>query len=380
MSTIQFTPHASSERKNVFDVVLQEHNMAKEYLKEKMQPPLATYHAVVNAATTITTTTTPTIPDINSWKEIASNLNVIEGTNKAANIFSWEITRGVKEDIEKSATTTNEDEMIFYGAASQYNSCESPGRFTPKIGSGREWYLQDRTQGPQAQLAFSNSSSDDDILETILVAANKGFNGLAKMLSSCNDMSDDEYYLGVVQHGYLTPRTDQEAKKLLQCLIDYGHEMEALHFTAVPNNVPEGHSVSLILVAAPAFGQYNLNQSLSKEVEQKITFMCVAHAARIQANAIIKWHTATTNKDINNNVSKTLVWKPTGVGLGVFGNNPLAAAAGFAWGVKDLKSTFMEIGLKVIFQPFARHGEPARDGSNAQMDMVLYFNLNKNTL
>lgn len=84
--------------------------------------------------------------------------------------------------------------------ASQFNVGDWPGPFTVAPGDSYKAMKHDRTQAPQAHLAYPTKQ-----LETFNRAANLGFNGLIQVLSDSymeNGVPVDTRT--AVRHGYLT--------------------------------------------------------------------------------------------------------------------------------------------------------------------------------
>ena len=254
-----------------------------------------------------------------------------------SSVFSWEVTHGVREDIQKDGNRKTDD-VVLYTVASQFNGCESPDRYTPQPGKAFNTYKGDHTQGPQAQLAFGREQ-----VETINYMANLGFNGLVNMLT--------ETTMDAVQHGYLTPVTKNidEMATLLEI------ENDKIEYLCIANHPLEGTTpVHQILVSAPAFGRYNLERNLNEKEKAEfqlklpeVQFQCALNAFRAQF-----LHAAKLSE--NGTVPVTL--KTAGVGLGVFDNDPEVVAKAYYQAANEFADLLKKNHVKVCFQVFEKPG------------------------
>ncbi|MEZ5315047.1 MAG: hypothetical protein R3E91_02395 [Chlamydiales bacterium] len=227
-------------------------------------------------------------------------------TDLDQDIFSYELTKGVELDIRKDGKTP--DRIVLYGVASQFNGAESLGRFTVPPGQAVGTYTGDNTQGPKAQLAFP-----DEQVEIINNAANLGFNGLCGVL--------DTKTKNAVCHGYLTPRTSEQAELVIKQLKDQDHSIEYLCVGNIPKGKGNIQRVYEILVAAPAFGMYNLSSKVTEEQKKEIAYLCAVRGYSAQFEQALKL--AEENPDT------CVILKLTAPGLGVFGNDIEMVAKGF---------------------------------------------------
>ena len=270
------------------------------------------------------------------------NIKIVQDLD--SEVFKWAITKGVDFDIQNDGKIPNQ--VVLYGVASQFNSSEAMYPVTQKPGKAVEIYPSDPTQGPIAQLQFP-----DQQVEAINDAANIGFNTLCYVL--------DEKTKNTVRHGYLTPQSDELAKDLITQLRKNGSKMEFLCIGSIPKGEENTEKVYEILVAAPAFGFYNHDLTnckapdfdlLGKEFETKsflkeeIQFLCALHAYRAQFKQAIILAKLNPNKSI--------VFKPTTPGLGVFSNTINAVAKGFYIAAKEYESELKNNRVKVQLQVF----------------------------
>ena len=250
-----------------------------------------------------------------------------------ATVFSWEETNGVGSDIQKDGRRSD-DSIVIYAVASQFNGCESPGRFTVQPGHAVSVYRNDNTQGPIAQLQFP-----DDQVELINSAANLGFNGLCYLL--------DESTKSAVQHGYFTPFSAQ-SKQVIAALQTKGHLLEYPCVAGVPKGGSQ--TVHQVMVAAPAFGGYALDDSPNPEQIREIQFLCALQSFRAQFQLAI---------DLATKHDRAVVFKPTAVGLGVFGNDPSVVAKAFYHAAKERQVALKATNCSVCLQVYQGTGPAA---------------------
>lgn len=246
-------------------------------------------------------------------------------------VFSWEVTKGIQKDIQRDGQR-KEDCIVIYGAASQFNGCEAPDKYTVPPGEAKETYQNDYTQGPQAQLQFC-----EEQVELINCAGNYGFNGLCKVL--------DEDTKNAIAHGYLTP-IGKNVDQVISQLQLSGHKIE---YSCIANK-PIGGSkpIHLILVAAPAFGQYAVDKKLDKRKEEEVQFLCALHSFRAQFAQALK---------LADEHKKPVIFKPVAVGLGVFKNNPEVIAKAFYAAAKEVESDLLHSQVQVRYQVYNGTGE-----------------------
>lgn len=171
------------------------HNIAKKYLQEEARK----INAEVLFVSPLDHHSTPKIDEV----EIKQDLDI--------SVFTWKNTKGVQGDIQQDGKLPGH--VALYGVASQFNSCEATHRFTPKPGTAVNTYKGDPTQGPGAQLQFS-----DQQVEIINNAANLGFNGLCQVLDDSTKMT--------IKHDYLTPETQDSAAMVIRQLHQNGNKIE----------------------------------------------------------------------------------------------------------------------------------------------------------
>lgn len=256
-----------------------------------------------------------------------STIKIADPLNPA--VFSWQLTNGVKQDIERDGLLT--DNVIRkYSAASQFNACEAPDRYTVLPGEAVKTYSSDKTQGPQAQLAFGN-----DQVELINCGGNIGYNGLCNVL--------DEKTKDAVRHGYLTP-VRYNIDLVIDQLRNFGHKIEYLSVA----NRPSGGTafVHETLVAAPAFGYYSKDPSLDRKKQEEVEFLCALHGFRAQFYDALQ--SASSGKQV--------ILNPVGVGLGVFDNNEVVVAKAFYTAAKEFEAQMADKNVQVRLQVYQGKG------------------------
>ena len=338
----------------------QAHARAKAYLCEQL-PRLG-------ATVSFFRSTTAECPEYSSVSIEKNKLN--------PHIFKWELTHGVQHDIvrdgskgrkeqrkrsnsgeeEKEKEEEEEEEsIVLYGVASQFNGCESPGRYTVSPGEACEVYAHDHTQGPTAQMQFSPLQ-----VEVINAAGNIGFNGLVHCL--------DEARRSAVQHGYFTPKQEDAPWIIEQLRSANGQAIEYCCVANRPVHPEQGcmlpRPVHLILVAAPAFGGYQHRSSAVTATQQKeLEFLCAFRAFDAQFEACLSFLHASRPPQSTQAPTQapTIAVKPTGIGLGVFGNHSLTVAKAFYAAALIFQSKLREDdAVSVRWQVFRGRG-PARE-------------------
>ena len=244
-----------------------------------------------------------------------------------ASVFSWERTRGVLQDIQKDATRP-EETLVLYGAASQFNGSEAMDQTTYPPGQAHTLYQYDMTQGPQAQLAFAKEQ-----VELINIGANLGWNGLCHVL--------DDTTKSALQHGYLTPIDQASCNQLIQQCQERGHLAEFPCIEGFPQGTTK-KSVHLMLVAAPALGIY-LPHSIPQETQNALVYFIATICWRAQFHQALQL--AKTS-------GKPVIFKPAGVGLGVFGNEPRAVAQAYYHVCQEFVEEFKKHQVSVRWQLF----------------------------
>lgn len=257
-------------------------------------------------------------------------------------VFTWEYTKDVTQAIQDAGDRDDEDTIYIFTAASQYNGGEAPDRLTIPTFAALPVYKKDRTQGPAAQRAFSPLQ-----VEIINCAANIGLNGLCDVL--------DEETKSAVAHGYFTP-TGKNILKVLAQLRTAGHRIQFLCVESIPRDRSE--RVHLMLTAAPAFGRYRLPPYLTKEQETEVVYLCALLSFRAQ------FHHAV---DLATKYDKKVVLKATGVGLGVFENDPKIVGKAFVAAAAEFEQDLLETGSEVRFQLFNPSGAGKTYGNDAKM-------------
>lgn len=283
------------------------------------------------------------IPDLKSFQIKPNSLDT--------NIFSWEATHGVKEDIQRDGKRT-EKNVILYGVASQFNASESTTPSTIAPGGAKTLYTNDRTQGPQAQLAFS-----DEQVEVINSGANIGYNALCNVL--------DENTKNSVNHGYITPHKDN-GNQIIDRLKQEGHKTEYL---CVANKPIDGDKpVHQVLFSAPAFGNYEI----SKLKSEKLTALEMSKKEEIQFIFALNGFRALFEKGIaEGKKGKEVIIKPTAIGAGAFENNPEVLAKAFWYAAAENQPELKKYGVQVRFQVFTHPTSGKADlNASAMRDFI----------
>lgn len=247
-------------------------------------------------------------------------------------IFTYS-SADVGPDIQRDGNRTS-DEIVIYTAASQFNGCEAPTRYTVEPGNAVSTYEGDHTQGPQAQLAFG-----DEQVELINCGGNRGFNGLVHVL--------DDSTRSAISSGYLTPKTQAEADEVLRQLRENGHLLEC----PCIGNIPKGGRklVYQFLTSAAAFGGYSLDWgAISQATKDEIQFLCALHSLRAQFAQAIKMAKES---------GKPVTLKTAGMGLGVFGSNSGIFSKAYYEAAKEFEPQLKQAHVKVEFQVFHREIE-----------------------
>ena len=251
-----------------------------------------------------------------------------------SSVFGWMITRGVQEDILQSSNMvdTAASTVYMYSAASQYNGAEAPGCFTVRPGQAVKIYKRDRTQGPQAQLAFP-----DKQVETINNSANLGFNSLVNVL--------DENTKDCVCNGYLKSFHGNLLHQLRTC----GNKMQFICVRNIPKESTTGMPVYMILVSAPCIPPYIDEEEEDEDQYKELQYLCAYFSFRAQFHACICL--------AKENPGKQIVFKATTPGLGVFHNDPQSVAEGFYHAALDFQSLLRHHNVRIFIQVFHGRGD-----------------------
>jgi hypothetical protein len=312
----------------------QAHERAKAYLCEQLPRLGATIRFIRSAAVEC--------PDIDSISIDKSELD--------PEIFKWEATAGVQYDIVRdgSRRSREEEEIVLYGVASQFNGCEAPGLYTVRPGDACVTYVDDHTQGPYSQLQFHPAQ-----VEAINAAGNIGLNGLVYCL-------DDERR-GLVEHGFLhgNPR---DAPWLIEQLKGKGGQL--LEYCCI-SNIPMGtdpqleqRPVHIMLVSAPAnraWHRLDVERKMTLSQKTALEFLCAFRAFDAQFEACLSFLHREQQP------ATPVLFKPTAVGLGAFRNEPLTVAKAFYAAALIFQSKLREEdSISVRWQAFHGSG-PARE-------------------
>lgn len=245
------------------------------------------------------------------------------------NVFQVGYTIGATADICKDGKRT-EDNVIVYGVASQFNWGESATKTTISPGQAVEKYKFDPTQGPACQLAFP-----EDQVELINCAANIGSNGLCYALVSPNHTQ--------VAHGYFTP-DETHADKVIVDLQENGAIIE---YPCIANKPLQGSKVvHQILVAGPAFGEYETFSTVKGEKRNEIEFLCALHGFRAQFELCV---------DLAKENKQPVILKAAAVGVSAYGNNPVNVAKAFYQAATEYQDALKGRRVTVQFQIFKNY-------------------------
>lgn len=304
--------------KNSIEIQRAAHAAAKVFLTDQL----------TSIGATVAFITPPPLTDL---RELGS----IKISQLLESVFYWEYTEGVALDIQRDGNR-NENNIIIYGVASQFNGCEATRPYTIPPGQATKLYKNDPTQGPQAQLQFHPNQ-----IELINCGGNIGFNGLSNIL--------DEETKSSTKHGYFMPSIEQ-ADAVIHSLSN----KEGIEYLCVANRPYHENSnnygvkpVHMILMSAPAFGYGGINSG--KERDQ-IEFLCALQGFRAQFQHCI---------DLAKKENKAVIFKAAGMGLGVFGNHEMNVAKGFYVAAKEFELQLKDNHVEVRFQVF-------RGGGNAK--------------
>ena len=353
-------------KKNIMDsdlILTQQkiHSNAKKYLGHQLSS-IGAFSTIINPVNILKSKK-------NNESKISSSLD--------NNIFSYSLSFGVQDDIQNDATDNNN--VYLYGVASQFNGCEAADRFTPKSNKAWDLYKTDFTQGPGAQLQFGKKQ-----VEIINEGANLGFNGLINLLT-------EETYSSV-KHGYFTPENQKQADLLLREL-KVTENLNKIEYqligntpikatgkygpgkNAIPKNTDKekhNNKLFILLTAAPALGGYIINPDISIGTTDQICYYIALANYRALFNAALKIREKFEPK-------KSIIIKPTGVGLGVFGNPWEQVAKAYIQVCGEYQIKFQEKNIKVYFQVF--HLDKKNNGPAYQLvQKVEQFKTQKNQL
>jgi len=267
------------------------------------------------------------------------------------NIFSYRETTGVQKFIQQFRDSGCTDIHVF-GAASQFNSTEAAEAFVPKCGFAHQFAQNDHTQGPAVQ------KENRKIFEVIGVAANFGLNSLSNVLNT-------ELAYNALSNGYLMPNKEQLAA-VVDCFIQNGDKMEVTCYHC--------DGVEVVLTAAPATGYNPAKKSFDSNMNDRLEQNAAALAYSAQFNRYIELLKANSDSE------KRLVGHMTGVGLGVFANNPVAVANGFKQAALQFQQDLNQLDIdpnrvKVIYEVFT--SDFYRENSSA-MRFKTHLNLELN--
>lgn len=258
--------------------------------------------------------------------------------------FEWTGDDGVQANIIE-AGQINDGKIRIYVAASQFNAAEASSTYTHRKETCIQGYLGDRTQGPQAQLAYSA-----DQIRAIAVGANFPYNGLCRVL--------DGETIKTAADGYFRP-TASTAEKLVNQLKEKGHLME---FPLIGNNPRTkmarkisdfnddsrgSQRVYMMLTAAPAIGY--MREAIPQAASQEIQFLAALNRFRAEFKAAI---------DLAKSTKQPVELKMAEVGCGVFGNEDLIVAKAFYQSALECKKELRENHITVQLQSYGTNQRP----------------------
>lgn len=162
---------------------------------------------------------------------------------------------------------------------------------------------------------------------------NIGYNGLVNIL--------EEDTKGNVQHGYLTPNSNNDADSLIHDLKENSHKIE---YPCIANKPIGGDKpVHQILISAAAFGQYVGEERIDKTKEHDMQYLCALNGFRAQfAQAM----------ELSNRGKTPVTLKAVAVGLGAFENDPEVVAKAFHQAGKEYSKALKESKVKVELQVY----------------------------
>lgn len=248
-------------------------------------------------------------------------------------IFSFEKTLGVQYDIQEAATSSDDTVWEVYGVASQANLSENTVPQPVPLGRGVTTYRNDPTQGPMAQLCFHPAQ-----VELLAAAGNLGFNSLVKVL--------DESTKKMVQHGYCQPASDPDCTTICEQVKNKGKDIEYACVTSTPKDGLR--PVSLLFGFAPCFvdtetcAMYPIDPKNRDDLSYQIALQNF-RAQLAQVVQLAKTHP-----------SKKIIFKPTGLGLGVFQNSPKAIERAYLEACLEFTPQLKQYNAKVRWQVFCR--------------------------
>lgn len=240
-----------------------------------------------------------------------------------SNVFTYEISSGVKEKIIADGKR-KEDNNIGYAVLSQFNVTESKDRSLVKPERAINAYSKDLTQGPQAQLAFS-----DPQIKAICTAGSKGFNSICPILNSNTKLA--------VVNGYFTP-TSENIDDAISQFAEKGHLVEYLCVKSKP--VDGNKDVEQIFISAPAFGGYAIDK-LDPDKAVRIQYLIARNAYRAMFEHAIQ---AAGGEGYTLNTAP--------VGLGAYGNDPNAIAKAYYDAALEYQDRLNEKKVKVVLQVY----------------------------
>lgn len=248
-------------------------------------------------------------------------------------IFSFEKTLGVQYDIQEAATSSDDTVLEVYGVASQANLSENTVPQPVPLGRGVSTYRSDPTQGPTAQLCFHPAQ-----VELLAAAGNLGFNSLVKVL--------DESTKKMVQHGYCQPASDPDCTTICEQVKTKGKDIEYACVTSTPKG---GHRpVSLLFGFAPCFVDTKTcaMYPIDSKNRDDLSYQIALQSFRAQLAQVVRL--AKTHP------SKKIIFKPTGLGLGVFQNSPKAIERAYLEACQEFAPQLKQYNAKVRWQVFCR--------------------------
>ncbi|MEZ5315044.1 MAG: hypothetical protein R3E91_02380 [Chlamydiales bacterium] len=314
------------------------HETAKHYLQEELQK--------IRAEVAFVLGNVPPYQPLSS-KEVTTQIMNDDPLDKK--IFFSKFANTLGEEIQKDGK--DPCQIVLYGVASQFNGAQSSGHSTVPLGQAVKTYQGDNTQGAKVQLEFPNKQ-----VEIINNGANLGFNGLCRVL-------DDET-IDAVSHGYLNPKTFEQARLVIKQLKDQDHPIEYLCVGNIPKGKENTETVYEILVAAPAFGAYSDCSTITEQQKKEIAYLCAVRGYSAQFEQALKL--------AKENPNKTVIFKPTAPGLGIFDNDEEMVAKGFYTAAKEYEQKLREADVLVRWEMNSSHSLKT---ASALMLVLKYLNL-----
>lgn len=263
-----------------------------------------------------------------------------------SNVFSCQVTKGVQGDIlEGSKRADGRVKMVF--VCSQSNLSEQPDRDLIKPEEAVVKYKTDPTQGPQAQLAFS-----DQQVKTICSVGSK-LNTLSPILNENTKTS--------TVNGYFSP-TNENVDEIIDQLETRGHLVEYPCIGSIPTGGDK--PVHQFFAFAPAVGLVGMDTKLNAAKSERVQYLKALDNFRGAFEQAIKL------ADKEGPVSLDM----TAIGLGAFQNNPNVVAKAYYEAALEYQDRLAEKDVKVDFKVYEgahwNYERKAKDGAHKMATLL----------